>query len=234
MTPFHDITAVILAGGLGSRLRDVVSDRPKVLAEVNGRPFLDYLLERLSSCGIRRSVLCTGYLAEQIERCFGSSYDGMHLTYSRETTPLGTGGALRLALPLIEGERIILLNGDSFCALDYGAFVRFHAEKAARMSLCLTRVPDISRYGAVKVAPDGAIAAFEEKGAACGAGSINAGIYLMERAVVEAIPAGGAVSLEKEVIPGLIGAGLFGFQSGGRFIDIGVPADYRAAQRFFA
>jgi len=234
MDRYSDITAVILAGGLGTRLRGVVSDRPKVLAEINGRPFLGYLLDQLSASGISRTVLCTGYLGEQVENSFGDSYRGMPLSYSREEQPLGTGGALRLALPLIGTGEAMVLNGDSFCALDHRAFHDFHAEKLATMSLCLTGVADVSRYGAVRLDRRGTILDFEEKGAASGAGTINAGIYLISRKVVETIAPEAVVSLEKEVIPGLIGSGLYGFNSRGRFIDIGIPADYQAAQLFFS
>lgn len=234
MTRYSEITAVILAGGLGTRLRGVVADRPKVLARVNDRPFLDYLLDQLASSGVRRTVLCTGYLGEQIAETFGGRYRDMELAYSREPEPLGTGGALRLALPLLETEQLLVLNGDSYCSLDHQSFFQFHADKLAAMSLCLTEVSDVSRYGAVRVDQDGAIRAFEEKGARSGSGVINAGIYLISRSLVEAIAPRAVVSLEREVIPAAIGAGLFGFQSKGRFIDIGIPSDYQAAQQFFA
>lgn len=233
MTRYSDITAVVLAGGLGTRLRGVVADRPKVLAPVKDRPFLDYLLAQLATSGIRRTVLCTGYLGEQIEELFGNRYREMELLYSREPEPLGTGGALRLALPLLESEQVLVLNGDSYCSLDHRSFFEFHADKRALLSLCLAEVADVSRYGAVRVDPDGAITEFEEKGAARGAGAINAGVYLVRRTVIEAIPPLMEVSLEREVIPGTIGGGLFGFNARGRFIDIGIPSDYQAAQQFF-
>lgn len=229
-----DIPAFILAGGLGTRLREVVCDRPKALATVNGRPFLQYLLEQLADNGISRVVLGTGYLGEQIENAFGKRHRGMEILYSREPEPLGTGGALRHALPLLDGEELLVMNGDSFCDFDYHAFRSFHREKRGSMTLCLAQEPEIARYGAVKVDQGGRITEFAEKGAVSGGGAINAGIYLLRRAVIEGIPAGRAVSLEKEIIPELIGAGLFGFRTRGRFIDIGIPGDYRAAQEFFA
>lgn len=233
MAPGSDITAIILAGGLGTRLRDVVSDRPKVLAKVNERPFLQYLFDQLTESGIRQTVVCTGYLGGQIEETFGPSYRELRLAYSLEPQPLGTAGALRHALPLLDTEELLVLNGDSFCDFDYRGFRAFHREKGGLISLCLVEVPDVGRYGAVRLEPGGRVTEFVEKGALGGAGAINAGIYLLRRSVVEAIPAGRAVSLEKEVIPQLIGKGLFGFRTQGRFIDIGVPEDYRAAQEFF-
>ena len=233
MTKYAEVTAVILAGGLGTRLRGVVSDRPKVLASVKDRPFLSYLLQQLADSGIRKTVLCTGYLGGQIEKTFGSSYLGMQIAYSLESEPLGTGGALRQALPLLDTEQVLVLNGDSFCTLDHQVFFDFHAQRRAAMSICLTEVGDVSRYGAVKLDSRGRILAFEEKGASSGAGTINAGVYLIRRSVIAAIPDAVAVSLEKEVITTRIGTDLYGYNSNGRFIDIGVPADYQAAQQFF-
>src|SRR5262245_29284658 len=109
-----DIPALILVGGLGARLRSALTDRPKALAPVDGRPFLAFLLGQLPAAGIRRVVLCTGYRAHQVEETFGSRYGDLALTYSREETPLGTGGALRLAVPRMDAERFLVLNGDSY------------------------------------------------------------------------------------------------------------------------
>ena len=120
-------TAVLLAGGAGSRLRSVIDDRPKVLAEVCGRPFLEYLLDQRVKWRIRDVVLCTGYLAEQIEAYFGMTYRSLRLRYSREIIPLGTAGALRLALPLVRSDTVLVLNGDSFCvpiSIPFGIGIR--------------------------------------------------------------------------------------------------------------
>lgn len=233
MSGLKEITAVILAGGLGTRLRSVVADRPKVMAEVNGRPFLCFLLDQLTMAGIRRVVLCTGYLADTVSSLLGSRYNQAELLYSVETEPLGTGGALRLALPLLKSDPLLVLNGDSYCALDLPQFAAAHHSAGAVASLALARVADISRYGAVTVETNGAISRFEEKGAGRGEGLINAGIYLLPAAAIAAIPAGTMVSLERDIFPGLIGNGLFGFAQTGRFIDIGIPDDYRAATTFF-
>lgn len=233
MADVRHITAVVLAGGLGTRLRSVVADRPKVLAEVNGRPFLCYLLDQLTTAGIRRIVLATGYMAETVSSILGARYHDADLRYSVETEPLGTGGALRLALPHLDTDPVLVLNGDSFCAVDLATFAVAHAQRNAVASLALATVADISRYGAVDLAADGAITAFEEKGERRGQGLINAGIYLLQRSTFAAIPAGVAVSLERDVFPGLISNGLYGFTQTGRFIDIGVPDDYQAAAAFF-
>jgi len=228
-----DMTAVILAGGLGTRLRSVVADRPKVLAEVTGRPFLHFLFDQLAAVGIRRIVLCTGYMAETVSGLLGSHYGEAELHYSVEREPLGTAGAVRLALPLVTSDQVLVLNGDSFCDLGLHQFAKEHEQRKAVATLALAEVADVSRYGAVDVAADGTITAFEEKGNRCGRGWINAGIYLLARPVLATIPAGTAYSLERDLFPGLIGNGLYGHAQPGRFIDIGIPDDYQAAANFF-
>ena len=235
MAGLSEITAVILAGGMGTRLREVVADKPKVLAEVNGRPFITYLLDQLADAGVNRVVLCTGYMAGLISASLGCHYRGMELQYSEETVPIGTGGAVRLALPMISSSPspVLVMNGDSFCEVDLPAFVQQHKDAAARASLVLAQVSDISRYGAVELAADKVILKFEEKGGRQGQGLINAGIYLLEQSAIAAMPATGALSLERDLFPSLIGHGLFGFTQSGKFIDIGIPADYHAASSFF-
>lgn len=233
MSGLRDITAVVLAGGLGTRLRPVVADRPKVLAEVNGRPFLDYLLDQLTAAGIRRIVLCTGYMAETVRSLLGTRYGDAELEYSVESELLGTGGALRLALPLLASDPVLVLNGDSYCDVDLRAFAATHDRRGAVASLALAEVTDIRRYGAVDVAADGTITAFEEKGSRSGLGLINAGVYLLELSTIASIAAHEMVSLERDIFPGLIGNGLYGDTRTGRFIDIGVPDDYHAAATFF-
>lgn len=227
-------TALILAGGLGTRLRSVVSQRPKVLAETCGRPFLSRLLDQLTAVGVAEAVLCTGYLGEQVEATFGNSYHGLRLVYSRETTPLGTGGALREALPLAACDPLLVMNGDSYFQVDLPAYWAYHHAHAARATLALARVPDTQRFGRVTVAEDGRVLAFEEKGSRGGPGWINAGIYLLARERLAAIPPQGAVSLERQCFPAWIGAGLYGYAAEGEFLDIGTPESYAAATEFFS
>ncbi len=227
------ITAVILAGGLGTRLRPVIGDRPKVLAPVSGRPFLAYLLDQLATAGMRKVVLCTGHLGEQIRATFGDSYGGLELRYSHENKPLDTAGALRLALPLLDTDPVLVMNGDSYCQVSLDAFLRWHDERQALASLLLTYVDDTGRYGRVVVDEEGAVRSFEEKSSSGNPGFINAGIYLLSQEVLKSIPAHRAVSLEHEVFPSWIGRGLYGYTGGGVFLDIGTPESYAAAQRFF-
>jgi len=234
MTELAGTTAVILAGGLGTRLRPAVNDRPKVLAPVRGRPFLAYLLDQLAAAGVRRVVLCTGHLGAEIEKAFDDSYGDLRLLYSRETSPLGTGGALRLALPYLDGDPVLVFNGDSFCEADLPALWARHCGTGAEATLLLVRVPHTQSYGWVKLDDNGGVAAFEEKGGRDGAGWINSGIYAMSLRLIQTIPANCAVSLEREVFPKWIGRGLGACLCEGRFLDIGTPAAYAAAAEFFA
>jgi D-glycero-alpha-D-manno-heptose 1-phosphate guanylyltransferase len=228
------LDAIVLAGGMGTRLREVVADRPKVLADVAGRPFLTRLLDQLAAAGVASVVLSTGYMAEMIEAKIGTQYRGLPVRYSRENEPLGTGGALRLALDKTRSDPLLALNGDSFCDANILELRAFHRQKHARATLLLTSVQDTSRFGRVEADANGAVTRFEEKGGAGVPGWINAGIYCLAREVISSIPVGRAVSMENEIFPTLIGAGLCGFHVRGAFIDIGTPHSYAEAERFFA
>jgi D-glycero-alpha-D-manno-heptose 1-phosphate guanylyltransferase len=226
-------TIAILAGGLGSRLRPAVAGRPKALASVGARPFLVYLFDQLVAAGARDVVLCTGYLGDSIRIMFGESYGTLRLSYSQESNPLGTAGALRLALPLFKSSPVLVMNGDSYCEANLREFCRWHAMRHSNATLLLTKIFDRERFGQVQVGPDGKVTAFQEKGSGESPGWINAGIYLISRDWLEEIPMHGSVSLEREVFPVWIGRGLYGFQSESRFVDIGTPESYASAQSFF-
>jgi D-glycero-alpha-D-manno-heptose 1-phosphate guanylyltransferase len=230
-----DATAVILAGGFGTRLSSVVADRPKVLAEINGRPFLEYLFDQLSAAGIRGAVLCTGYLGQQVQETFGHSYrEILQLNYSREMEPLGTGGALRLAASSLRSDVVLVMNGDSYCHTDLKTFWDRHHSTGAAATLLLARVPDTKRYGSVEVAPDGRVLRFAEKLDESKPGCINAGVYLISSQMLTSIPPNVPVSLERDVFPAWIDQGLYGFSGGDRFLDIGTPETFAAARKFLA
>jgi len=228
-----DLTAVILAGGLGTRLRTVAPNRQKVVAAVGARPFVTRVLDQLAAAGLRRVVLCTGHHSEQVRAELGDQYGRLALRYSLESQPLGTAGAARLALSMVTGDPVLVMNGDSFCAADLGAFLQWHQARRAAGSLLLTRVADVGRYGQVQVAADGAVERFVEKSAMSGPGWISAGVYLLAHRVLEAIPTEQLVSIERAVFPAWVGKGLYGWPGGGRFIDIGTPASLAEAQGFF-
>lgn len=232
MTRLSSATAAILAGGLGTRLRPVVPDKPKVLAEVGERPFLAYVLDQLVTFDIRHVVLCTGYLGEQVRGVFGNAYGPLHLVYSQELSPLGTAGALRLALPLFRTNCVLVMNGDSICQADLRAFWIWHWAQCSEATLLLAKSSETRRYGRVRVNENGLIISFDEKNDHGEPGWINAGVYLLNRRWLIDIPAGRAVSLEEEVFPSWVRRGIYGFQSNGRLIDIGTPESYATAEKF--
>jgi len=229
-----NVSAAILAGGFGTRLQPVVSDKPKIMADVRGRPFITYLLDQLSDLGICEVVLCLGYMAEMVIQQLGRSYGSMRLRYSVEDKPAGTGGALGLALPLFTHESVLVMNGDSYFGTNLDAFVRWYFTVGAKAGILLAQVQDTTRYGSVDLDTNGGIAAFKEKTASEGAGWINAGVYMLAKEVFNLLPAGDIFSLERQLFPALIGKGLLGFPAEGRFIDIGTPESYVRAEAFFA
>lgn len=225
--------AIVLAGGLGTRLRSVVTDLPKPLASVAGRPFLAYLLDQLAAGGLRRVILATGYMAEKIEQTIGKRWAGMDILYSKESEPLGTGGAIRLAAMLLQGDGVHLANGDTFLRYDPVALEQVVRRAGAALGIALAKVDDVSRYGAVEVA-DGRVVAFREKGGR-GPGLINAGSYFLTAAGIAGLPdEDGAYSFENRVLlPSALSGQLAAFDDTGDFIDIGVPDDYARAQHLF-
>lgn len=223
---------MILAGGLGTRMGDALGGLPKALAPMAGRPFVEHLIRFLARHGVRDVVLCTGAGAEQVAAALGDGRSlGVRLAYAREEEPLGTGGAIRNAAPLVDGPRWLVLNGDSLVDVSPDALVDHHLGHRARATLALAGVPDTSRYGAVRLAADSAVVEFTEKRASDVAGGlVNAGMCVLERDVLDLIPAHGACSLERDVFPRLTGAGLFGLATGGGFVDIGTAEAYLAVR----
>jgi len=237
LTPVLDltnVTAALLAGGLGTRLRSVLADRPKVLAQVHGRPFLTYLLDQLAETECRSVVLCTGYLGEQIWNAFGETYKSLRLGYSQESEPLGTGGALKFALPRIVSDPVLVMNGDSYCEIDLTVFRRCHHYFGSVGSIALSRVLRSECYGRIKMDEKSRILSFSEKQECAGPGWINAGIYMLGRELLTSIPEGKNVSLEHDVFPGWLGRGLYGYYMPAGFFDIGTPEDFSRADEFFS
>ncbi len=234
MAEMASITALILCGGLGIRLRQVTGALPKVLAPVAGRPFLFHLLRYLAGQGVSDIVLCAGYAAEQVVSCCGDgSQWGVNLRYSSESKPLGTGGAITRAQPLIASDPFLVLNGDSLAQAGLADLIAFHAEKQAQISMVLAEVPDKTRFGSALLGGNDSIVGFSEKGHQ-GSGLINAGIYLMNCAALEVIPSERNVSIERDIFPRFIGKGLYGRFAAGLFIDIGTPESYSIAQTVLA
>lgn len=225
--------AIILAGGFGTRLRDVVADVPKPLAPVAGRPFLAWLLDRLAAQDMRRCILATGYMADAIEREIGTRWAGMEIVHSVETDPLGTGGAIRQATGRLQGEGAHVLNGDTWLAYSAAALERATLDAGGAIGLALAHVDDVGRYGAVET-HDGIVAGFREKGG-IGDGWINAGCYFLTAAGIAALPGVERFSFEADVLLPMAAAGKVAAWTQTRdFIDIGVPEDFSRAQVQFA
>jgi D-glycero-alpha-D-manno-heptose 1-phosphate guanylyltransferase len=224
--------AIILAGGRGTRLQPLVSDVPKPLALVAGRPFLAWLLDRLARGGMRRVVLATGYMSDAIERAIGRRWQSMDVDYSVEAGALGTGGAVRLARGKLRGGCAHVLNGDTFLEYSPQSLAREVVASGASIGIALARVDDVSRYGAVQC--EGAmVSRFCEKGGS-GPGYINAGCYFMSQDALAALPEDAAFSLEAGVLEPMAASGqVLGHTATRRFIDIGVPDDYLRAQSLF-
>jgi D-glycero-alpha-D-manno-heptose 1-phosphate guanylyltransferase len=222
--------AIILAGGFGTRLRSVVSDVPKPLAPVGGRPFLSWVLDALATQGTRRAILATGFMGDCVADVCGDSWHGMQLVYSRESEPLGTGGAIALAFSLVRGDNCLVLNGDTWLTLDWRDFDQAWQTSDARLAIALAEVADVSRYGAVRVERE-RVVGLVEKGHA-GAGYINAGVYGIRRSLLQDLPALHNFSFENEVLmPTVKREAVFGYTRTRDFIDIGVPQDYQRAQQ---
>jgi NDP-sugar pyrophosphorylase family protein len=219
----------VLAGGRGTRLAPVVDDRAKVLADVGGRPFLGYLLDQLVQAGCPRIVLCTGYRGDEVRAAVGDRHRGVPIAYSHEPSPAGTGGALRLMAAATSDDPVLVLNGDSYCEVDLAALWARHRARGAAATMVVAEVADTARYGRVDLGADGRVAGFREKGPERRPGWINAGLYVVARARLLAVPAGRPVALEAEVLPAWVAAGLDAFPTRGCFFDIGTPRDYAGA-----
>lgn len=219
--------AILLAGGLGTRLRSVVSDRPKPMALIQGRPFMEYVIRELALQGIDQIIFAVGYKGSMVEEYFGDGRAfGIKASYAYEETLLGTAGAIKNGARYMEGEQVLVLNADTFYRLDYGRLRAQKEEQELDMVLVLRQVEDVSRYGQA-VLTGGRLTGFNEKTRDPKPGTINGGVYLMTRELIRQIP-DGKVSLENDMIPKwlLEGRRLGGFVNDGYFIDIGVPDDY--------
>ena len=223
---------IVLSGGLGTRLRGVVGTLPKTLAPVAGRPFLGWLLDNLELCGFDHILLSLGYGSDAVEAFASQRASRAKIDCIVEREPLGTGGAVRLALAHAREEQVFVINGDTYFDLSFREMLEAHCESGAKATLALKPMRDFDRYGTVSLAEDGrTITAFHEK-APCAEGLINGGVYLLERDALTAMPE--KFSLERDWFEKQVDtAALAGFVSDGYFLDIGVPEDYERAQADF-
>jgi len=225
------IDAVILCGGLGTRLQDVLKDTPKPMADFNDRPFLDLLIDYVGRFGFQRYILCSGYKGGSIKEYFENKNDGKTYALSHEISPMGTAGAIKQAEPLIDSDVFLAMNGDSFCDIDLTSFINFHRLKDALVSVALAPMEDTSDYGGVVLGDNDEIVSFDEKKNVPASGWVNAGVYVFKKSVLNGISAGKKVSLEQELFPSMAGKGLFGFTTQSRLLDIGTPERLERARQ---
>ena len=225
---FPDV--VILAGGLGKRLHSVTGGSQKVLAKVNGRPFLEILMDYIYSQGGRHFILCVGHGSEQVEAYFKDKYRNRRIDFSKEDSPLGTGGAIKKALTHVETDQFLAMNGDCFCLIEYAKLIAEHEKNRANATIAITKMLDIREYGNITVNEKKQIIAFNEKSTLLKAGFINTGTYCLNHDVFNLVPGQNKFSIEYDFFPQLIGKRFHAFEVENKFIDIGTPERYSWAQ----
>ena len=224
------IDVVILCGGKGTRLNEVVSDRPKPMAEINGQPFLNILIDYVSSFGFNRFVLSVGYKADYIKDYYRCNRFPYEILFSPENAPLGTAGGIKQAENLVQSNPFLVMNGDSFCPVDLSQFLDFHSKKGALVSVVVVESEDVKDFGTISLDDSQKIVRFEEKKE--GKKSfINAGIYLFQKEVFSLIPSHVKYSLEHDLFPTLVGQEFYGYVTQEKLIDIGTPERYEQAKR---
>ena len=236
----NDIDTVVLAGGLGTRIRDALGDTPKLLAPIGEAPFLDTIVNRLKRSGARRVILGLGHLADKVvdyleTRPPDGLFTGIDIVTMIEPEPLGTAGALRFLSPHVETDPVLVMNGDSFFDSDLCDFVQAHEKSGMIASILCAQVEDTARYGRVSISPEGRIDAFLEKDPdRAGPGIINAGVYLFSDQMMKRIGGMEGPSLETDVFEALPAGTLHAVTSNGAFIDIGTPEDLARAADILA
>lgn len=236
LDPVH-LDVVVLCGGRGERLRAAVDDRPKPLAEVGGRPFLDILIDWAAGYGFRKFVLLAGYMGDLVKhyalkKSLSSPFEVVCVI---EPDALGTGGAIKNAAAFLKGPCFLALNGDSICPVDLRSFLKFHENRGALVTVVLSRAEKTGDYGRVLINKDGMIFSFREKIGGGPGGLVNAGVYLMEKDVLDFFPPGCPCSLERDVFPVLAGEkSIYGYVASVPHLDIGTPDRYFKAQSILA
>jgi mannose-1-phosphate guanylyltransferase len=224
MADLGAVDVVVLAGGLGSRIRHVLGDTPKVLADINGRPFLAHLLDRLATAGAGRVVLALGHLADRVQTFLATCPTPLPAVVAIEPEPLGTAGALRFVFPTLRTDPVLVLNGDTWLDADFGAFLAEHRRSGAPVSMLVIKVNDVARYGRVELDDQGCVARFVEKDPDfSGPGLINGGACLFSAGALSALAADRGQSLERDFLASLPPGSIHAHLSDAGFIDIGTP-----------
>ena len=231
MSPLTHTDIVILAGGLGKRLASVTGGKQKILAEIDGKPFIALLIEFIASQGAKRFILCTGHGAKDVEQVLADMFPKLQIEFSIEQEPLGTGGAIKQGASLVRSPQFIAMNGDCFCVIDYQRLLDRHLSCQASATIAVTRVEDARDYGTIEVDTKGAITAFKEKQPQQRPGLINTGTYCLNKDVFVMVATPAKFSIEYDFFPHLVGRGFASFEVPNKFIDIGTPERYAWAQQ---
>ena len=225
---------IILAGGFGTRLQSVVSDVPKSMAEVAGRPFLEYLFDYAADQKFNHIILSLGYKADVVIDWLESQQRPFEISYVIEDSPLGTGGAIKYAFEKVSGKEAFVINGDTFFDVDTHALLEFHKANQADISVALKPMKDFDRYGSVTINDEQRIVSFNEK-QYCTEGLINGGIYIVNSELFKRLGLPEKFSFEKDIMESYIHKlGIYGLEQDNYFIDIGIPSDFEKANKDFA
>lgn len=230
MLNLSKIDVVILCGGYGKRLQDVIKDIPKPMAKIKHRPFLDILIDFIASYGFRHFILCTGYKADIIEKYYRQKNSNLSIEFSREEKPLGTGGAIKNAENYIRSSSFLVANGDSFCKINLKEFVDFHFKRVALISITVTNAEVCDDYGVININNSHRIIEFNEKTKGYKNRLINAGFYLLQRETFSLMPEKNNFSIERDFFPKIIKRNLYAFETQESLIDIGTPERYEKAK----
>ena len=229
----QDVNVLILAGGLGTRIHDLIGDIPKPMAEFQGRPFLEWIILSLKKNGFRKIILSIGHFKDIIKTYFedGAKW-GMNISYAVESSPLGTGGAIKHSLEKVLSDPFVVMNGDSMSLIDYNKLLKFHFEKKANITICSKVVENVGRFGEIVVDEQGKILSFDEKTGGSGKGLVNAGVYVIKKNNFNSIADGTCFSFEYDLMPKLVGGEMYSFCVKDDFLDIGTPESFKSADDF--
>lgn len=226
--------AVILAGGMGSRLKSIVNDRPKPMALINNKPFLYYLLSNLKKEGFKHIILAVGFKHKIISDFFGNSFKEMDITYAIEEKPLGTGGGILNALKYSREKQTFILNGDTYFPVPFDKMEKLAVEKESDLIIALRKLNDVSRFGTISIDSKNRVVNFIEKTNISESGLINGGIYLIKNASFSELPFPEKFSFEEDfIMADFQEKHFFGIPFNNYFLDIGVPESYKQAQTDF-
>ena len=226
-----NIDVLILCGGFGTRLKGIIDDRPKPMADINSKPFLDILVEYVAGFGFKRFIFCIGYKGDFIRQYYREKNTNLQFMFQEEKEPLGTAGAVKNAEPIIQSDRFLVMNGDSMCEIDMKDLITFHIRKKGIASIVQTSIENPDDYGVIQLDRNQRVVSFSEKNCAGKKGFVNAGIYVFEKDILRGIPPEEKCSLEYQVFPGIIDRGVFGYRTDKRLIDIGTPQRLEMARK---